>query len=292
MKRFPLLPRKKNSDKSHFGHVLIVAGSKSMSGAALLAARAALKSGSGLVTVATVKPVADLIARTLPEAMLLPLPSTKEGSISHTAYEKILSAVRKKKINVLAVGPGLSQNSQTANLVHRIVSEISLPVVLDADGLNAFKCHVGATDRSPLRLNHKSALLLTPHAREFERLFGVKPLEKDPARLQLAKKFSKLYDVALVLKGHRSIVVDGDRAVVNKTGNPGMAKGGSGDVLTGVIAAFIAQGLDRFQAARWAVYFHGKAGDLAAKEKSELSLLASDIISYLPRAFKKAGGRD
>ena len=279
MRRFPLLPRKKKSDKSDFGHVLVVAGSKTMTGAAILTARAALRSGAGLVTVASTRDVTTVITRALPECMHFTTASTQQGTIGRLAYKKIGDLIQKRKIGVLAVGPGLSQNPETAALVRRLVLELSFPMVLDADGLNSFR------GRTNFLKKKRSTLVLTPHQREFERLFKTKLQEKLPARLRLAKTLSKFYDVVLVVKGCPTLVVGGGKVYTNLTGNPGMAKGGSGDVLTGIIAAFIAQGLKNFEAARWATFYHGRAADLAVKDKGELGLMATDIINYLPKAF-------
>ena len=154
-------------------------------------------------------------------------------------------------------------------------------MVLDADGLNAFKARASELKK------YTAPLVLTPHDREFERLFQCACPQKTSQRIALAKKMARLYHVVLVLKGPKTIVTDGSHLYVNPTGNPGMAKGGSGDVLTGVLAAFLAQKLSAFEAARWAVYFHGLAADLAVEKKSQLSLIASDIIDYLPLAFRQ-----
>ena len=278
--RFPLLPRKKNTDKSHYGHVLVLAGSRGMTGAAVLAGQAALRSGSGLVTIGIPKSLENTVAKkSSPEIMRLGLPETKQGTLSFSALAKVLSCIQKRKINCLAVGPGLSTEPQTAKLVRSIVCDSPVPVVLDADGLNSFKSKIKFLRK------HRASLVLTPHRREFERLFDEKWPERKDARIRLAKKLSKFYDVVLVLKSSGTLVVSRDNVYVNKTGNPGMAKGGSGDVLTGVIAALIAQGLDLFRASVWGVYFHGKAGDLAVKSNGELGLIASDLIECLPRVF-------
>ena len=178
------------------------------------------------------------------------------------------------------MGPGLSVKPAPAALVRKIVREFSVPIVLDADGLNSFKGKAAELRK------HAGPLVLTPHRKEFERLFREKYPENLKAREALAKKLSRFYHGVLVLKGHRTVVTDGRRVYVNRTGNPGMAKGGSGDVLAGVVAAFIAQGLGSFEAAVWAVYFHGRAGDRAVREKGELSLVASDIIEYFPKVFR------
>ena len=278
-RKFPLLPRKKNSSKANYGHVLVLAGSKGLTGAAILASRAALVSGSGLVTLGAPRSLENFFAGPLVEIMQLGLPETKKGTLSRAAYSKIQAFIRKRKINSLAIGPGLSHFVETSAVVKRLVKNSPSPVVLDADGLNSFR------GRAKELLGHPSALVLTPHDREFERLFGWPLPNKSSDRIALAKKLSKFYDVVLVLKSHRTLVVEGRRTYVNTTGNPGMAKGGTGDVLTGVIASFIAQGLRAFEAAVWAVYFHGKAGDFAVRRKGELALSASDLIDFLPKAF-------
>ena len=282
--KFPLLPRKKNTDKSAYGHVLVIGGSSGMPGAAVLAAKAALVSGGGLVTLAVPKSLEGLLVRRrFFEAMCLPLPETRKRTLALSSYAKIIQFVKRRKISALVLGPGLSQHPETRRLVRRLIAHVTVPTVLDADGLNSFK------GRARLFLKHPCPLVLTPHRKEFERLFEKPWPEKKPKRIALAKRLSGFYDAVLVLKGHRTLVVSGRRVYENTTGNPGMAKGGSGDVLTGVIASFIGQGLEPFEAAAWAVYFHGKAGDIAAGKKGELSILAGDLIDCLPKAFKSDG---
>ena len=277
---FPLLPRKRKSDKRDFGHVLAVSGSRQMSGAPQLLARACLTAGAGLVTVGIPKSVRTSFSKkALAEAMLLELPETVAGSLASGAYAKVLSFIRSRGVKVAAIGPGLTHDKNVSTLVRKLVAGIPVPMVLDADGLNAFK-----GKKAQLK-KHRAPLVLTPHQGEFERLFEEKWPENKVTRTALAKKLSKFYDVTLVLKSHHTLVVDGDEVYENFTGNPGLAKAGSGDVLTGIVAAFLAQGLIPFRAACWAVYFHGRAGDMAAKVKSELGVLASDIIEYLPKAF-------
>lgn len=281
--RFSLLPRNKKADKTHFGHALVLAGSSNMTGAARLAAEACLRSGAGLVTLGVPKSLRSVYAKkSIPELMCLGLPENKQGALSLEAYPKIFSYMRARRVNCLAIGPGLTHGASTAKLVQKIVKMSPVPVVLDADGLNCFSAGGGLNALK----KHATPLILTPHRGEFERLFQTRWPEKETERVALAKKLSKFYGAVLVLKGHRTLVVERENVYKNLTGNPGMAKAGSGDVLTGVIAAFIAQGLKPFEAAAWGVYFHGKAGDLAAREKSELGLLASDIVAALPRVFK------
>ncbi len=281
-RKFPLLPRRKNTDKSDYGHTLILAGSRNMIGAALLSSEAALKSGSGLVTLGMIEDLEEFTDKLSPEIMRLPLERTKSGSLGFLACTKVFKFARKRKITAVALGSGLSQNDETGKLVRKLVRDFWVPVVLDADGLNSFR------GRLFLLKHHKQPLVLTPHAREFERLFAQKLPDGEARRIKLAKKLSRFYDVVLVVKGPRTLVISGDTVYKNHTGNPGMAKGGTGDVLTGIIASFISQRLSPFLASVWAVYFHGLAGDLAAKRESELSMTASDIVSLLPRAFKSS----
>jgi NAD(P)H-hydrate epimerase len=262
LKKFPLLPRKNKTDKRNYGHALILAGSESMPGAAVLAARAALISGAGLVTVAAPRALKAVFLKALPEAMLI-----------EPSFAAIQQYIQKRNIPVLAIGPGLTVHPKVSALVRRLVAASTIPVVLDADGLNAF---IG---KAALLKKHRAPLVLTPHAGEYKRLFGS----------VVAKEAAKLYHGILVMKGHRTRVVDGKRDYVNKTGNPGLAKGGSGDVLTGIIAAFMAQGLEPFEAACWAVRCHGLAGDRVASRQSQLSVLASDLIRELPAVYKSLG---
>ena len=284
--RFPLLPRKKNTDKSAYGHVLVAAGSKHLSGAPRLVSRASLVSGAGWVTVAIPEVIREVFSKkALPELMHLSLPQTKDGSLASSAAAPILSFIRTRGVSCLVLGPGLTYAPPTSALVRKLVKSVSAPIVLDADGLNAFK------GRARELKKHRGPVVLTPHAGEFERLFSAACPGSSKERAVLAKKLSRLYDVTIVLKGHRTLVVRRDRVYENRTGNPGMAKAGSGDVLAGIIGAFIAQGLDPFKAACWAVYFHGLAGDKAVKVKSELGLLASDIIDFLPVCWSSSAGR-
>ncbi len=260
--------------------MLVIAGSRIYPGAALLTAGAAVRAGAGLVTLATSSSTQGAILRRFPpEVMPIFLPETKTGSVSEKAFAMILGTMAKRRVHVVALGPGLTHETSTSKLVRRLVSRLHLPIVLDADGLNAFKGQLKVLK------SHGGALVLTPHRREFERLFEELVPASRKKLGELAKKLSKFYNAVIILKGHRTLVAYHDKLVWNSTGNAGMAKGGSGDVLTGIVAAFIAQGLDLFQAAVWAVYFHGKAGDLAVREKGELSLAPSDLIEFLPKAF-------
>ena len=284
--KFPLLPRKKNTNKFTYGHALILAGSRGMTGAAILASRAALESGSGLVTLGIPKSLVFIAAKSLPEVMQLGLPETRSASTSLSAYPAIIKFIGKRRINGVLIGPGLSQNSQTAQLARKLVSTLSMTTVLDADGINGFSSRGGKNHMNELR-SHGGPLIITPHEKEFERLFSERWPKTISDRIKLAKRLSKSYDVVLVMKGCGTLVVSGEKCYVNPTGNPGMAKGGAGDVLSGMITAFVCQKLDPFSAASWAVYFHGRAADLAVKERGELGLIASDIIRFLPKAFSR-----
>jgi len=281
-----LLRRKTSAHKGNFGHIFIIAGSARFSGAAVLCAEAAMRSGAGLVTLGIPKGLNAAVIKIKPkEAMILPLPETKEASLAPAAYRKIKDFSR--SADVLVIGPGLSQNRLTQALARRIVFSIPKPMIIDADGLNALVGYLKLLKFSASRLLGFSRIL-TPHPGEMARLLGGSIKKVQDNRKYIAQKFAKDYRVALVLKGHGSVVADyKNKLYINKTGNPGMATAGSGDVLAGMIAAFLGQGLDAFNAARYAVYLHGLAGDLAAKEKTQVSLIASDIIAKIPEAIKK-----
>jgi len=276
-----LLLRKVNSHKGDYGHLLVLAGSSRFSGAALLCAEAALRAGSGLVTLGIPKGIALAVIKNKPkEVMLLPLNQTKEGALSKTAFSKIASFL--KKVDVLIIGPGLGDNKSTYALVRKIITRSNLPTVVDADALNALNKHL------KILKNHKGNFILTPHEKELSRLFGLSIGFVKKNRKLVAKKYAKYYNSIIVLKGHTSIVTSGTgQCYINKTGNPGMATAGSGDVLSGIIGAFLAQGLDSFAAAKYATHIHGLAGDIAAKDKTQMGLIASDIINRIPDAIKK-----
>ena len=281
-----LLQRRKNSQKGDFGHILILAGSARYSGAASLCAFAAMRSGAGLVTLGVPKSLNNAIIKIKPkEVMTLPLAQTNEASLSLAALRKIKEFA--KTIDALVVGPGLSRNKSTLALARKVIKEIDIPMVVDADGLNAL---AGQLQILRAARGEKRTMILTPHPGEMARLLGVSVAQVQKNRKNIARKFAKDFKVVVVLKGYETVVADykGD-LYVNKTGNPGMATAGSGDVLTGMASAFLGQGLDAFSAAKFAVYLHGLAGDLAAKEKTQISLIASDIIGKIPQAIKRCG---
>jgi len=237
-----------------------------------------MHSGAGLVTLGVPKGIAKaVIKKKIKEVMLLALPETIEGSLSSKALAQIREFT--KKIDVVVIGPGLGREASTWSLVRRIVERIKKPMVVDADGLNALAGHLKSVRN----------LIMTPHPGEMARLSGVSVREIQGDRRAIARKFSREHHLTLILKGHRTIVADyRGNLYINKTGNPGMSTAGSGDVLSGMVAAFLGQGLDAYKAAKYAVYLHGLAGDLAVREKTEISLIASDIIGKIPEAIRKS----
>jgi NAD(P)H-hydrate epimerase len=289
----PLLAtRPRDSNKGMYGHVLVVGGSLGKAGAAAMAGFSALRSGTGLVTVATPRSVLPTVAGFHPELMTEPLPETDAGSISLKALEPFQTAAENK--TVLAIGPGISRHPETTEFVRKIVGESQAPIVLDADGLNAFEGRAEELNRSERRGRAENArktrtLVLTPHPGEMARLTGlnIKAIQRD--RVNVARKFAQEHSVILVLKGDRTIVAKPDgEAWVNPTGNPGMATGGTGDILTGMVAGMLAQNPQRaFQAVLAAVYLHGLAGDIAREHLGEQALVATDLIKAMPEAFRR-----
>jgi NAD(P)H-hydrate epimerase len=278
-----LLRRSPDAHKGDFGHIFILAGSARFSGAAVLCAQASMRSGAGLVTLGIPKSLNNAIIKIKPkEVMTLPLPETRAGTLSLGGYKKIKDF--SQDIDVLVIGPGLTKNKSTQNLVRKVVSKINKPMVIDADGINALVSHLKILTTN----DQRATTILTPHPGEMARLLGISIKKVQDNRKEVAKKFAQDYKATIVLKGRNTVVADyKGNLYINKTGNPGMATAGSGDVLTGMIAAFLGQGLDNFSAAKYAVYLHGLAGDLAAKEKTQIGLIASDIIDKIPEAIKK-----
>jgi len=277
-----LLQRKPNSHKGDFGHIFILGGCARYSGAVVLSGNAAMRSGAGLVTIGIPKSLNPAIIKIkFKEVMTLPLRETKTTALSFSGYAQIKDFL--KKVDVLAVGPGLSIEVSAQKLARKVISQVDKPMVIDADGLNALVGHLDI-----LRTSVAYTKILTPHSGEMARLLNVSVAQVECDRVDIAKNFSEKFKVVLVLKGHQTIVsAKRGEFFINQTGNPGMATAGSGDVLSGMIAAFLGQGLDAFNAAKYAVYLHGLAGDLAAKEKTQISLIASDIIDKIPQAIKR-----
>jgi hydroxyethylthiazole kinase-like uncharacterized protein yjeF len=290
----PLIgPRPRDSNKGMFGHVLVVGGSLGKAGAAAMASFAALRSGAGLVTVATPRSVLSTVAGFHPELMTEPLGETESGSISTQSLGAFWHAAENK--TVLAIGPGISRHPETAEFVRTVIQETVMqssttPIVLDADGLNAFE------GKSDLLNGRDRTLVLTPHPGEMARLTGMSVAAIQRDRINVAQTFSKEHQLILVLKGDRTIVARPDgEAWVNTTGNPGMATGGTGDILTGIIAGMLAQNPKRaFEAVLAAVYLHGLAGDIACGGGAmnlpgvgEHSLVATDLLKTLPQSFRR-----
>ena len=280
-----LSKRKPSSHKGDFGHVFILAGSEGFTGAAILAAKSTLRAGAGLVTLGVPEGLIEIFEKQVAEVMTLALPETKEHTISLKAFGKINNFLR--RVKVLALGPGLSLNSSTQQLARKLIANCALAMVVDADGLNAFVGHLNLLRRT--KDEGRRTRILTPHPGEMARLIGKNVSYVQVNRKKVAVEFARKFGVTLILKGNNSVIADSSgKAYVNKTGNPGMASAGSGDCLTGIVAAFLAQGLDCFDAAKYAAYIHGLAGDLAANEKGELGLIASDIIEKIPQAIKNS----
>jgi NAD(P)H-hydrate epimerase len=275
-------PRAQDSHKGDYGRVLIVAGSRGRTGAACLAAMAALRSGAGLVTIGTPASCLPVLASLGAEFMTEPLDETPDGAVAWEALERILAF----GADVIAIGPGLGRSPSTAALVHGLVERAGVPLVLDADAVNAF---AGEPDR--LMGRDGSEIIITPHPGELARLIGWTIDEVQANRLDAARGFASTHRVTVILKGHRTVVASPDgRVSINLTGNPGMATAGTGDVLTGMVAAWAAQLLDAEAAARLAVYLHGLAGDLAEADEGEIGLIAGDVIDRLGDAALELTG--
>ena len=273
-----LAPRAAASNKGMFGRVLVVAGSRGMSGAAVLCAGGALRGGAGLVQLAVPASILPIVAAANPCYLSAPLSEDEQGRLADGAEAELVALAQ--VADVLALGPGLGRSPALTRLVSELLAQAALPVVLDADGLNALQ-------HDTARLKDRAApTILTPHPGEFARLLASNVLTVQARRRELAVRFALEHGVVVVLKGHGTIVTDGRRVYVNTTGNPGMATGGTGDVLTGLIAALVGQKLDPFAAAQLGVHVHGLAGDLARDDLGEVSLIASDLLAYLPRAMR------
>lgn len=277
------LAREATSHKGDFGHVLLVSGSRGKTGAAALGGKAALRMGAGLATVATPGSVLPIVASMVPEIMTEPLAETDTGSISSRAldYGRFAKLVEGK--TVLAMGPGLTTHPETTQFVRTVLEQFDLPMVLDADALNAL---VGQLDL--LRRRRAKELVVTPHPGEMARLLGTGSGDVQRQRVEVAQRFARDYQVFVILKGYRTLVAAPDGQVfVNPTGNPGMATGGAGDVLTGMVAGALAQGggSATVDLLCLAVYLQGLAGDLAAARQGQQALIASDITEALPQAW-------
>ena len=252
-----------NSHKGNFGHALLIAGKKGKMGAAIIAAKACLRSGTGLLTINVPEKERLILQVTIPEAMLV-FREKIETDLSH--------------YSTIGIGPGIGNNKKSFQLVQEILVNFKKPILLDADALNCLALNKYPLDEIP------KETVLTPHPKEFDRLFGKHKTIED--RINTAIAISKKYELIIVLKGHKTIITDGIQIFQNSTGNAGLAKGGSGDCLTGIITSFLAQGYAPIDAAKISVYLHGFAADIAVKSQSMESMLITDVIDCMGKAFK------
>jgi NAD(P)H-hydrate epimerase len=272
--------RASDAHKGDFGHAMIIAGSVGKAGAAAMAAKAALRAGAGLVTVATPGSIVPVIQQHAAEAMCIPAGESIDGTIGMGAEDELVKA--SDRMTAVAIGPGLTTHPETVQAVRSIVQRLTVPMVIDADAVNALAGSPAILKRA------KAPVIITPHPGEMARLLGTSPDEVQKDRVGIAGKFAEKHGVTLVLKGAGTIVADPNgETFINATGNPGMATAGTGDVLTGMIAGLLAQGYPATQAACLGVYLHGLAGDLAAKDKTEMAMIAGDVIEKIPEAVKQ-----
>jgi len=269
------VPRRPDTHKGDYGHLLVIAGSVGKTGAAAMACEAALRVGAGLVTLAIPKSLNAIMEVKLTEVMTEPLPETPKQTLSLRAFNSILRLCENKK--AVIIGPGIGTFKETQSLILKLIKTLNLPIVLDADGLTAL-----ATQPKILPATNRS-LIVTPHPGEMARLIGSTAKEVQEDRIGISRSFSQSRHVHLVLKGHRTLIATPKGEIfINPTGNPGMASGGTGDVLTGMIGGLICQGFDILSSLQTSVYLHGLAGDEVALEKGEKSLVATDLIQKIP----------
>lgn len=278
--RFP--PRARAAHKGTYGHLLLVAGSLGKTGAAALGAAAAMRSGCGLVTVATPASQQPIVAAHVLEAMTTPLPEAPARTLALKAREVVAELAAPR--DAVAIGPGLGLEDETRQVVRSLIEKLDKPMAVDADALTALTGHLELLRAAP------GGRCLTPHPGEMARMLGVGVSEVQRDRLETARAFAIRYRTHVVLKGAHSVIATPEgRAFLNPTGNPGMASGGTGDVLTGMLGAFLARGLDAEAALQSSVYLHGSAGDIAAERVGEESLIARDVIAAIPEAFRRLG---
>lgn len=272
------LPRRpREAHKGNFGKVCILGGSVGYSGAPVLAAAAAVRTGSGLVTLLVPEPVWSVAAVKLTSAMPWPLPAGREGALSREAFAPALEKL--EGADAALIGPGLSRNGETAGVIRALIPRLEIPLVLDADGINALEGHIDVLD------SRKGLTVLTPHDGEFARMGG--DLSSGD-RVEAARAFAAAHHCVLVLKGHRTVTAFPDGEVfINTSGNPGMAKGGSGDVLAGMLLSLMGQGFSVRQAVPWGVYLHGAAGDACAGRLGEYGMTPGDMVEAIPGVLKQ-----
>jgi ADP-dependent NAD(P)H-hydrate dehydratase len=275
-----LPPRKLDAHKGDFGTALLIGGSRGMTGAISLSGMAALRGGAGLVKLAVPFSSQEVVAGFEPSYMTIALPADEAGRISLPARELIMELA--EKATAIACGPGLGRSAELDELVGWMYTNLKQPAVFDADSLNALATH------HDLLARPGGPRIITPHPGEFQRLIGSKARLERAEMEKAALNRAARSNIVVLLKGHRTLITDGQQQTHNTTGNPGMATGGTGDVLTGLTTALLCQGLSPFDAARLAAHIHGLAGDLAAEELGQVSLIASDLVPWLPAAFKQA----
>ncbi|ABB32112.1 carbohydrate kinase, YjeF related protein [Geobacter metallireducens RCH3] len=273
-------PRDRRAHKGSFGHCLVVAGSTGKTGAAAMAANSAVRAGSGLVTLAVPERLNAILEMKTTEAMTLPLPDGGAGRLVQDSAPALLEAIGGK--SAVALGPGISWHLDTARLIRHLVTKIETPLVIDADGLNAL-----SEDPAILQRKRSNCIVLTPHPGEMARLTGTSTAIIEADRIAAAREFAEQNGVYMILKGARTVIAAPDgRVAINGSGNPGMASGGMGDVLTGILASLLGQGYEPFDACRLGVFIHGHAADLVAADKGEIGMSAVDVQERLPWAFK------
>lgn len=273
------LRREPDAHKGRFGHVLVLAGSTGFAGAACLAAEAALRCGAGLVTLGVPSSLLPVVATKLTACMTHPFREVPGGAFALGALPEILAFAQ--RCTVVALGPGIGRHRSTAKLVHALIRTLGKPLVLDADGLNALE------GEAAVLKDARAPVVITPHPGEMARLTGLATRDIQARRQEVATAFARQHSVVVALKGHRTVVTDGRQVYVNETGNPAMASGGTGDVLTGLVAGLLAQGLAPFPATCLAVNLHGLAGDIAAAEAGTPAVTTTDLLNCLGRAFLK-----
>ncbi|MDR0336057.1 MAG: NAD(P)H-hydrate dehydratase [Planctomycetaceae bacterium] len=290
LRLLPALPkRSRTSHKGTFGTVLGVGGSRGMAGAVALAGRSGLISGAGLVRLAVPDPILETVAGFCPEFTTLPCPADEQGRFSQVALELLLDHI--DSVTAIFLGPGLGRSDKIDSLIPLLLRHIHCPVVVDADAINTL-ASLGAEQLARFFQSFDNRnIILTPHSGEFARLRGQPTPNEDSKesqaeRIAVAQDFAGRHGIVLILKGHETIITNGEIIALNPTGNPGMATGGSGDVLTGILAALLAQGLVPLDAARLGVFLHGLAGDFAANRLGEESVTATSIIKFIPKALR------
>lgn len=288
-----LIDRRPDDHKGVYGHALVVGGSRGMAGAAVLAARAALRSGAGLVTVAVPAGVSRIVAAAVPSAMTLPLPENASGAFRPDGVERLKAYAKDRRVTALAVGPGLTTHADAARFVLHALSGVAAPAVVDADALNVLAAQEPEGVAQMLKAR-RHPCVFTPHPTEMARILKRSKAEVEDGRAEAVERLAREWGGVALLKGHRTLISSGVRTVVNATGGPGLAKGGSGDVLTGLLAGLWAQALASgraegdlaFKCAALAAWLHGTAGDFAQRELSAWAMTSSDLVEFLPKAFK------